>query len=137
MNYGIQLGRRFRALKLWFVLRYFGRQGLINRLREHLRISQLFKSFVEENEDFELMAPVPFSVICFRYNPGGKVKDENELERINSELMTKINSTGKLYLSHTKLGGKYIIRFAIGNIKTNEKHIRNAWELIKSLANSG
>ncbi|MCP4725200.1 MAG: amino acid decarboxylase [bacterium] len=134
MNYGIQLGRRFRALKLWFTIRYFGRQGLINRLRDHLRISQSFRTFVEEHDDFELMAPVPFSVICFRYNPGGSISDEEELEKINNELMLKINSTGKLYLSHTKLNGKFIIRFAIGNIKTNEDHIKKAWELIRSTA---
>ncbi len=137
MNYGIQLGRRFRALKLWFILRYFGRQGLINRLRDHLRISLMFRDFIEESEDFELMAPVPFSVICFRFNPGRKISDEDELEKINSDLMEKINSTGKLFLSHTKLRGKYIIRYAVGNINTNEDHIKKAWELISSSAEAG
>ncbi|MFC1564885.1 pyridoxal phosphate-dependent decarboxylase family protein [candidate division KSB1 bacterium] len=130
MNYGIQLGRRFRALKLWFIIRYFGREGLINRLRDHLRIARLFQSYVKNHPDFELLAPVPFSVICFRYNPGGNFRNEDELEKINSELMEKVNSTGKLYLSHTKLNGKYTIRFAIGNIKTNEGHVDKAWELI-------
>ncbi len=134
MNYGIQLGRRFRSLKLWFVLQYYGQDGLINRLRDHIRIARLFETFIVENPDFELLAPVPFSVICFRYNPGGSLKDENKLEELNSKLMEDINSTGKLYLSHTKLNEKYTIRFAIGNIRTNEEHIRKSWNLIKETA---
>ncbi|MFC1556173.1 pyridoxal phosphate-dependent decarboxylase family protein [candidate division KSB1 bacterium] len=130
MNYGVQLGRRFRSIKLWFVLNYFGRSGIINRLRESIRLGQLFASLAEESPDFEIMAPVPFSTSCFRYNPG--INDENEIERMNSELMDRVNSTGKIYISHTKLKGKYSLRFAVGNIRTTEDHIRNAWEIIQT-----
>ncbi len=128
MNYGVQLGRRFRSLKLWFVLRYFGKEGIISRLRESIRLGQLLKSFVDDTDNFELMAPVPFSVVCFRFNPG--MNDENRLEEINSKLMDHINESGKVYISHTKLKEKYTLRFAVGNIRTTEQHIIAAWDQI-------
>jgi aromatic-L-amino-acid decarboxylase len=127
MNYGIQLGRSFRAVKLWFVLRYFGRLGIINRLRENIRLGRLMKSLVEEHKKFELMAPVPFSTVCFRYNPG--LENEEKIAEINEKFMNNVNNTGEIFISHTKLKGKYSLRFAIGNIKTTEMHIKNAWRL--------
>lgn len=134
MNYGPQLGRRFRSLKLWFVMRMFGRDGLTNRLREHIRLARLFQSFIESNRNFEIMAPVPFSVVCFRINPPDKLLSESELEQVNTRLMDMVNATGKVYISHTKLNGRYTLRFAVGNIRTTENHIRAAWEVIRECA---
>lgn len=126
MDYGIQLGRRFRALKLWFVIRYFGRKGLIARLREHCRLAQVFASWVEASPDFELMAPVPFALVCFRACPAG-VDDLNDF---NERLMNDINTSGDAYLSHTKLNGKFTIRLSVGSIRVEEKHLRKVWNLL-------
>jgi len=134
MNYGIQLGRRFRALKLWFLLQYFGRDGIVNRIRETVRLGRLFQSLVEENPDFEIMAPAPFSVVCFRFNPRNETLDEAKLEKLNVRLMDEVNNTGKIFIEHTKLKGRYTLRFAIGNIRTAERHIRSAWKLIADCA---
>ncbi|MFH1198124.1 MAG: pyridoxal-dependent decarboxylase [bacterium] len=132
MDYGIQLGRRFRSLKFWFVLRYFGVEGLQARLREHIRLGQLFASWIDENTSFKRMAPVPFSVVCFRAVPN-KLMSDKELDEFNSLLMDKINSTGKIFLSHTKLNGKFVIRLVVGGIRTEEKHVRLAWEVIQKI----
>lgn len=129
-DWGIQLGRRFRALKLWFVLRTYGVQGLQEMVREHLRLAQLFREWVEADSRFELMAPVPFSLVCFRYNPGGKT--EAELTEINRELLEKVNATGRVYLSHTVLRERYVLRLAIGQRTTGEKHVREAWDLLQA-----
>ena len=136
MNYGIQLGRRFRSLKLWFVMRYFGKEGIVNRLRDHIRIARLFRSFVEESALFEPTAPTPFSVVCFRFNPGQGESElsETELKKLNKRLMNNVNATGKLYISHSMLKDKYSLRFAIGNIRTTENHIRASWEVITECA---
>src|SRR5437867_6579702 len=119
MDYGIQLGRRFRALKLWFVIRYFGRDGLIARLREHCRLARLFASWVEESPDFELMAPVPFALVCFRACPAGA----EHLDILNEKIMNEINASGDVYLSHTKLNGKYTLRLSVGSIRVEERHL--------------
>jgi aromatic-L-amino-acid/L-tryptophan decarboxylase len=138
MDYGIQLGRRFRALKLWMVLRYFGREGLSARIREHCRLARLFADWIEESPDWELLAPVPLSLVCFRYRPqradetGGLW--EAETDALNEKIMNSVNSTGRAYLSHTKLNGKLTLRLSIGNIRTSEKHIREVWELLKDTA---
>lgn len=132
MDYGIQLGRRFRSLKLWFIIRYFGVDGLAERIKNHIVLAKEFKSWIEYEKDFELMAPVPFSTVCFRYIPTNK--DENELNKINEDLLEKINASGKLFLSHTKLNGKFIIRLTIGSIRHERKHIEAAWQLIKTIA---
>lgn len=128
MDYGIQLGRRFRALKLWFVIRYFGREGLITRLREHCRLARLFASWVEESPDFEMLAPVPFALVCFRACPPG-VDDLNEL---NEKIMNEINASGDAYLSHTKLNGKFTLRLSVGSIRVEERHLRKVWELLNA-----
>ena len=126
MDYGIQLGRRFRALKLWFVIRYFGREGLIARLREHCRFARLFASWVEENENWEMLAPVPFALVCFRACPKGVT----DLNKLNENIMNGINASGEAFLSHTKLNGKYTLRLSVGSIRVEERHLRKVWELL-------
>lgn len=126
MDYGIQLGRRFRALKLWFVIRYFGVEGLIARLREHCRLARQFASWVEASENFELLAPVPFALVCFRACPSG-VEDLNAL---NERMMNEINASGEAYLSHTKLNGKFTLRLSVGSIRVEERHLTKVWDIL-------
>ncbi|MGI8813061.1 MAG: pyridoxal phosphate-dependent decarboxylase family protein [Pyrinomonadaceae bacterium] len=130
MDYGVQLGRRFRALKLWFVIRYFGREGMIARLREHCRLARLFESWINESRNFEMMAPVPFALVCFRIAPAGV--PESELDELNETIMNEINSSGDAYLSHTKLNGKFTIRLSVGSIRVEERHLVKVWELLNS-----
>jgi aromatic-L-amino-acid decarboxylase len=125
MDTGIQLGRRFRALKLWMVVRHFGADGLRERLADHMRLARLFASWVDASEDFERMAPVPFSVVCFR----ARGSDD-----LNATLLERLNGSGRLFLSHTKLNGRYTLRLAIGNLHTTESHVLGAWTLIRELA---
>jgi len=134
MDYGITLGRRFRALKLWFVMRTFGVDGIRERLRYHIKIAQDFKQWVEESTDFEIMAPAPFSVVCFRYRPNSEQLTNAEIDEWNETLMERVNATGEVFLSHTKLNGKYILRLAIGNLATTESHVRRSWELLQEHA---
>jgi aromatic-L-amino-acid decarboxylase len=131
MDTGVQLGRRFRALKLWMVLRHFGADGLRARLREHMRLAQLFAGWVRDDPDFELLAPVPFSVVCFRARPGRIAAED--LDRYNDALLSNVNATGEVFLSHTKLNGVLTLRLAIGHIRTEERHIRRAWDLLHDL----
>jgi aromatic-L-amino-acid decarboxylase len=126
MDYGIQLGRRFRALKLWFVLRYFGQEGLIERIREHCRLANLLKSWIESSEDWEMLAPVPFALVCFRACP----RDVENLDELNERLMNEINASGLAYLSHTKLNGIYTLRVSIGAIRVEQKHIEKLWNIL-------
>jgi len=130
MDYGVQLGRRFRALKLWFVIRAFGQEGLAARLRQHIRLAQQFAAWVDASPDFERLAPTPFSTVCFRFHPP-KLSDEVELNRLNEALLEAVNATGQVYLSHTKLNGRYTLRLAIGNLRTTEAHVARAWELVQ------
>ena len=133
-DYGVQLGRRFRALKLWMIIRYFGHEGLAARLREHCRIARAFAAWVEESPDWELLAPAPFSVVCFRART--RVEGETEEERssrldaLNERLMNAVNATGEAFLSHTKLKGVFTLRLAVGNLRTTEQHVRRAWQLL-------
>lgn len=133
-DYGIQLGRRFRALKLWMVIRYFGHEGLASRIREHCRLAKLFTSWVQESPDWELMAPAPLSLVCFRASPHVNAVDEKSRnarwDALNEELMHSVNATGKAFLSHTRLNDKLTLRLSIGNIRTTEKHVRQVWELL-------
>ena len=128
MDYGIQLGRRFRALKLWFVMRYFGREGLISRLREHCRLAREFAGWVEAGQDWEMMAPVPFALVCFRAAPAGT--PEGEINALNERIMNDINSSGEAYLSHTKLNGKFTMRLSVGSIRVEERHLKKVWNLL-------
>ncbi len=132
MDWGVQLGRRFRALKLWMVMRYFGHAGLAGHIREHLRLAREFAAWVDASPRFELTAPTPFSTVCFRAHPAGS--DEAVLERLNARLLDAVNADGRIYLSHTKLRGRYTLRLAIGNIRTTEQHVRLAWELLEAKA---
>ncbi|MFC2171752.1 pyridoxal phosphate-dependent decarboxylase family protein [Acidobacteriota bacterium] len=129
-DWGIPLGRRFRALKLWFVLRYYGVQGLQSMLREHIRLARMFKTWVESDDRFELMAPVPLSLVCFRLNDGSS---EERLDEMNRSLLERINEGGKIFLTHTTLRDRYALRMAIGQRSTGERHVREAWEWITSL----
>ena len=133
-DYGVQLGRRFRALKLWMIIRYFGHEGLAARIREHCRLAQLFASWVEQSTDWELMAPTPFALVCFRACP--PIKDEDDdtraarLDALNEQIMHGVNATGKALLSHTKLNDTLTLRLSIGNIRTTEKHVKQVWKLL-------
>jgi aromatic-L-amino-acid decarboxylase len=129
MDYGIQLGRRFRALKFWFVIRYFGREGMIARLREHCRLARLFASWVEASPDFELMAPVPFGLVCFRACPAGV----DDLNALNEKIMNDINASGEAYLSHTKLNGKFTLRLSVGSIRVEERHLSKVWDILNRM----
>jgi aromatic-L-amino-acid decarboxylase len=140
-DYGVQLGRRFRALKLWMILRYFGHDGLAARLREHCRLARLFASLIEESKDWELLAPVPLSVVCFRARPAleGETDEATaetdearaaRLDALNERLMNAANATGEVFISHTKLNGVFTLRLAVGNIRTTEDHVRRAWQLL-------
>jgi aromatic-L-amino-acid decarboxylase len=129
MDYGVPLGRRFRALKLWFVIRYFGVNGMADRIRDHLRLAQAFKGWVEDHPDFELLAPVHFGAICFRVHPAG-VDDELRLNALNERLLNAVNTRRAMFLSHTKLGNKYTLRMVIGHIRTADAHIRQAWQTV-------
>ncbi|HST20435.1 MAG TPA: pyridoxal-dependent decarboxylase [Blastocatellia bacterium] len=134
MDYGPQLGRRFRAIKFWFVMRYFGVEGLVERIRDQIAMAREFAAWVDESADFERLAPVPFSLVCFRANPSS-VEAEAHLDKLNEQLLDEVNRAGKVYLSHTKLDGKFTLRLAIGNIRTRREHIKLAWdELVSALA---
>lgn len=130
MDYGIQLGRRFRSLKLWMVMRYFGRSGIEARLRDHLRLAAGLAGWIDAHPDFERMAPVPFSTVCFRAHPREGSEDPSELDRLNQDLLDRVNATGRVFLSSTRLHGRLVLRLAIGNLKTTEAHVLQAWELL-------
>jgi aromatic-L-amino-acid decarboxylase len=127
-DWGIQLGRRFRALKLWFVLRSYGLEGLQNMIREHIRLAQMLKQWIKDDPRFELMAPVDFSLVCFRCNP--KNVSDQQLDGLNRRLLESVNKTGKTLLTHTTLKGRYVIRFCIAQRTTREEHVRRIWKLI-------
>lgn len=132
-DYGIQLGRRFRALKLWMVIRYFGQEGLAARIREHCRLAKLFASWIAAADDWELLAPVPLGLICFRACPtvdSDEALRNKRLDVLNEAIMHGVNATGKALLSHTRLNDKLTLRLSIGNIRTTEAHVRQVWELL-------
>jgi aromatic-L-amino-acid decarboxylase len=134
MDTGVQLGRRFRSLKLWFVLRYFGAEGMRARIAEHLRLAQLLAAWVDADPDFERLAPVPMSVVCFRSRPASLHDSPSELNERNERLLHRLNATGKLFLSHTKLRDAYALRVAIGHARTTEAHLSASWQLIRETA---
>jgi aromatic-L-amino-acid decarboxylase len=126
MNYGIQLGRRFRALKAWLIFRSFGREGMAARLRECVRLANLFAEWIKTDDRFELAAPVGMGVVCFRFVGD----DEHKIDQLNGEIVEKINASGRAYLTQTKLRGRTVMRIGLGNVLTTEDHLRNAWEMI-------
>jgi len=132
-DWGVPLGRRFRALKLWFVLRSFGTETLQEKLRNHIRMARDLAELIGQDEDFELMAPVTLNLVCFRHKPKG-VEDEMQLNDLNEKLLKKINDSGKIFLTHTKLNGKYVLRMLIGQTNVEQRHVDSAWELVRVLS---
>jgi aromatic-L-amino-acid/L-tryptophan decarboxylase len=128
MDYGVQLGRRFRALKAWMVWRTFGREGLAARIRDHLRLAHLFADWVKEDPRFELSAPTVMGVVCFRL----KFASDAESDRRNAQIVESINAAGETYLMQTKLRGRTVMRFGLGNLLTTEEHVRRVWEIIRA-----
>jgi aromatic-L-amino-acid decarboxylase len=122
MDYGVPLGRRFRALKLWFVMRYYGREGLAAIIRSHVASAQELAAMIDLDLRFERCAPAPFSTVCFRY----RGTDEQ-----NQALLESVNGSGEVFLSQTILRGRYVLHLAIGNMGTTREHVRRAWELVK------
>lgn len=133
MDYSFQLGRRFRAIKLWFVFRHFGTQGIAERIRHHVRMAQEFASWVDDHPEMERLAPVPFSVVCFRAHPKG-VDEESRLEKLNASVLEMVNSSGEVFISHTKLRGRYTLRLAVGNLQTTRDRVRKAFDLVLNAA---
>ncbi|MDI6845595.1 MAG: aminotransferase class V-fold PLP-dependent enzyme [Candidatus Saccharicenans sp.] len=130
-DWGIQLGRRFRALKLWFVLRTYGVEGIKKIIRRHIHLAEIFRDELQQDGRFEIMAPVYFSLVCFRLKAG---RPEEVLNELNRHLLERVNSTGKLFMTHTTLDGKYTLRLVVGQRTTEERHVRQALEIIKEKA---
>ncbi len=124
-DWQIPLGRRFRALKLWLVIRHYGVEGLQDFVREHLRLAGLLATWVDDDDDFELAAPVPVNLVCFRHRGG---------DETTARIMETVNRSGEIYLTHTRLDGKVTLRMSIGQTRTEERHVRRAWELIRAAA---
>ena len=133
-DWGIPLGRRFRALKLWSVIRMYGVEGLQEKIRAHIGFASVLAGNIRNEDDFELLAPVLINVVCFRYRPAGK--GEQELNELNETLNHRLNDTGRVYLSHTVLKGKYTLRMVTGQTNVTAEHVEKAWELIRDTARS-
>ncbi|MHB8958877.1 MAG: pyridoxal phosphate-dependent decarboxylase family protein [Candidatus Limnocylindrales bacterium] len=139
-EYTPQLGRRMRALKLWMQLRWFGVEGLRRRIRHHIAMAGEFAGWVDADPDWERLAPVPFATVCFRYRPAALAGREDEpdvharLDELNTRLMDAVNRTGEVFLSHTRLRDRFTIRVAIGNLRTEPRHVARAWELLRAEA---
>jgi aromatic-L-amino-acid decarboxylase len=137
-----QLGRRFRALKLWVLLRWFGLDGLRRRIERHLEVAQSFAGWIDGDADWERLAPVPFSTVCFRYRPASLAAADTDdtiasrLDAANERLMDAVNRTGEVFLSHARLGRRFTIRLSIGNVRTEARHIDRAWELLRREAST-
>lgn len=127
-DWGIQLGRRFRALKLWFVLRSYGLEGLQDKIRFHIKLAEKFENFINDDIDFEINAPRTLNLVCFRFISDSL--SNNELNQLNEQLLNNINSTGKIYLTHTKLNGKYTLRFVIGKTYVTEQDLHESIQTI-------
>jgi aromatic-L-amino-acid/L-tryptophan decarboxylase len=124
-DWHIQLGRRFRSLKLWFVIRHYGVEGLQHHIRRHVALAQQFAGWVRDSEPFELAAPAPLNLVCFRHTGG---------DEINRRIVEKVNRSGKLYLTHTVLGGRYTLRMCIGQTNTEARHVEAAWQRLQEAA---
>jgi aromatic-L-amino-acid decarboxylase len=134
MDYGVALGRRFRALKLWMVIRFFGQKGLQERVRQHISWAEEFADWIDSSPGFERMAPTPFSTVCFRATP--KELNGEALDRFNEALLERVNETGEVYLSHTRLRGNFALRLAIGNLRTRREHLDRAKEVLMRALNN-
>jgi aromatic-L-amino-acid decarboxylase len=138
-EYGIQMGRRFRALKLWMLIRYFGSEGIAARIREHCRLAREFAGWVDGHADWERLAPVPFSTVCFRFRPAAlagrdDVATREKLDRWNAEILDEVNDSGRFYLSHTRLRDRLTLRVALGNPRAEPRHVKGCWEVLKAAA---
>ena len=133
-EYGIQLGRRFRALKLWIMIRYFGVEGLRRRLRESIRQADALASWVESEPGWRLVAPHQFSTLCLRHEPDGL--DAGACDAHNERIMERVNRDGRVFLSHTKLRGRYVIRVTLGNPRCTMRHVELCWKLLRDAAGS-
>jgi aromatic-L-amino-acid decarboxylase len=134
MNYSIALGRRFRALKLWFVIRNFGVEGLRSMIREHIRIARCLTEWIDDDPEFERLAEANFATVVFRHKP--RALKEADLDAHNARILEKVLARREVFISHTRVRGKYGLRIAIGNIHTTEAHVRHAFELIKEAAST-
>lgn len=128
-DWGIPLGRRFRALKLWFVIRSYGVEGLRRIIRDHIALSRWVVEQIKNSDDFELLAPAPLSLVCFRYRPRG-IDDQAALNQLNERLLATLNATGKLYMTHTKLRGNYTLRMVTAQTQVTREDVEAAWGLI-------
>jgi aromatic-L-amino-acid decarboxylase len=139
-DYTPQLGRRMRALKLWIQLRWFGLEGIRRRIRRHLQLAARLAAEVEANSNWELLAPVPFSTVCLRWRPArfeGREGDQavaTALDAANAAIIDAVNRSGEAFLSHTRLDGRFTIRVAIGNPRTQARHVERVWELLREVA---
>jgi aromatic-L-amino-acid/L-tryptophan decarboxylase len=133
-DWGIQLGRRFRALKLWFVIRSYGVEGLRALVRKHVELARELANDIEQAPGFELMASAPFGLVCFRYRPADLDPHSPAVDGLNRELLRRVNGTRRVHLTHTELGGRYVIRMSIGQRQTERAHVAEAWKLIKEAA---
>jgi aromatic-L-amino-acid decarboxylase len=133
-DWGIPLGRRFRALKLWAVIRSFGVEGLREKIREHIRIAKLLAEWIGNDKKFEMLAPVTLNTVCFRYKPENL--SESKLNALNEKLNHRLNDGGRIYLTHTVLNGKHTLRMVTAQTNVTEDHVKRAWDLIRSEASS-
>ena len=124
-DWQVPLGRRFRALKLWFVIRYYGVEGLRHYIRRHVELAQEFARWVAASDEFELLAPAPLNLVCFAHKAG---------DDFNRQLLDALNATGKLYLTHTVLNGRFTLRMCIGQTHTEASHVQSAWKIIQETA---
>ena len=132
MDYGVSLGRRFRSLKLWFVLRAFGREGIIERLRAHVAMAKEFTTWIDDSAQWHRVAPTPLSTVAFRFVATGA--DAQELDRANLRIVERVNRSGEVLLTHTQLGGHIALRLSIGNLRTTPAHVERAWQLLREAA---
>jgi aromatic-L-amino-acid decarboxylase len=133
-EYQPQLGRRFRALKLWLQLRWFGLDGLRRRIEAHIAMAADAAAWVDADPNWERLAPVPFSTVCFRWHPADRDLGEPTLDQANAAILDAVNRSGEVFLSHTRLGGRYTIRLSVGNIRTGPRHVERAWVLLREAA---
>jgi len=133
-DWGIQLGRRFRALKLWFVIRNFGMEGLKKKIRYHISLAKKLEERILDSNSFELITSRTLNLVCFRFKPH-TITNEGDINKLNEELLNRINTTGRAYLTHTKLNGKYTLRVVVGQTYVTEENIRKLWELINEISN--
>ena len=134
MDTGVQLGRRFRALKLWMILRSFGARAIRERLSAHIAMAEQLASWIDAHPNFVRMAPTPFGVVCFRWRPAGRIVTDADLDAANERLVEAVNATGEVFLSHTRLRGRVALRVAIGHVDTTERHVQRAWQLLQEQA---